>query len=123
MIRNLVTKNMKKLKKKYEYLKEMRVTEIEKQLNTQIEETVKREKAMTATIQALKSENFRLVELVKDLGNSSKVSQLQTENEKLQLEIKSLKEHLKTAESKEPTTIAKKDNSSSSDDKINELNI
>jgi len=110
-----------KLKKKYEYLKEMRVTEIEKQLNTQIEETVKREKAMTTTIQALKSENFRLVELVKDLGNSSKVSQLQTENEKLQLEIKSLKEHLKTAESKEPTTIAKKDNSSSSDDKINEL--
>jgi len=110
-----------KLKKKYEYLKEMRVTEIEKQLNTQIEETVKREKAMTTTIQALKSENFRLVELVKDLGNNFKVSQLQTENEKLQLEIKSLKEHLKTMESKEPTatTIAKKDNSS--DDKINEL--
>jgi len=109
---------MKKLKKKYEYLKEMRVTEIEKQLNTQIEETVKREKAMTTTIQALKSENFRLVELVKDLGNSSKVSQLQTENEKLQREIKSLKEHLKTAESKEPTALAEKDNSS---DEINEL--
>jgi len=107
-----------KLKKKYEYLKEMRVTEIEKQLNAQIEETVKREKAMTTTIQTLKSENSRLVELAKDLGNSSKVSQ--TENEKLQLEIKSLKEHPKTAESKDVTIQTKKDNSSG-DDKINEL--
>jgi len=118
---------LEKLKKKYEFLKEMRVTEIEQQLKNQNDEIVKREKAMINTINVLKTENSRLIELAKD---ETKVVQLRTENEKLQLEIKSLRESLKTAETKEVSKKGKEKekakenenkNETDSNDKANEL--